>query len=74
MMHSGSSLKRGIIENIGGPDFEAAIARLRSHFSIDFVGVGDPQAADRIIASMILQYSFLPGDPSASMDAERDAP
>ena len=65
-------LKRGIIQNIGGNEFQAAIARLRTHFSIDFVGVGDPQAVDRIIASMILQYSLLSGDYPVSTNAEKE--
>jgi pyruvate,water dikinase len=65
-------LKRGTIEDIGGNDFQAAINRLRTHFSIDFVGVGDLQAVDRIIASMILQYSLLPGDSPGSANAERE--
>jgi pyruvate,water dikinase len=65
-------LKRGNLKNTGGREFQSALNRLRSHFSFDFVGVGDAEAVDRIISSMILQYSLLPGDLSASTDSERE--
>ncbi|MBT8346276.1 MAG: hypothetical protein KJO28_08215 [Desulfofustis sp.] len=65
-------LRQGTIENIGGNDFQAAIERLRSHFSIDFVGVGNPEMVDRLISSMILQYALLPGGSPPAAPAERE--
>ena len=53
------SLKRGELIGVGGEEFQSKISRLKSHFSIDVVGVGDPAAVDRIISSMIIQYGLL---------------
>ena len=66
------SLKDGVLKGVGGEQFQSKISRLRSHFSIDFVGVGDPQAVDRIISSMIVQYSLLPGDSRTTSQPERE--
>jgi pyruvate,water dikinase len=66
------SLKDGVLKGVGGEQFQSKISRLRSHFSIDFVGVGDPQAVDRIISSMIVQYSLLPRDSRTTSQPERE--
>ncbi|MGI9537324.1 MAG: PEP/pyruvate-binding domain-containing protein [Desulfocapsaceae bacterium] len=65
------SLKGGVLKDAGGEEFQSKVSRLRSHFSIDFVGGGDPQAVDKIISSMILQYSLLASESRATSDTER---
>ncbi len=65
------SLKNGALKDAGGDDFQSKVGRLRSHFSVDFVGIGDPLAVDRIISSMILQYSLLADESPAADDIER---
>ena len=67
------NLKRGVLKDVGGQDFQAKISRLRSHFSVDFVGVGDLSVVDQIISAMILQYTLLDSDSAArgQEDAER---
>ena len=57
------SVRRGVLEGIGGDDFRSLIDRLRSEFSFDYVGIGDPGAVDQIICAMILQYGNLDSDP-----------
>ncbi len=67
------NLKRGVLKDVGGQDFQAKISRLRSHFSVDFVGVGDLSVVDQIISAMILQYTLLDSDSAApgQKEAER---
>lgn len=67
------NLKRGVLKDVGGQDFQAKISRLRSHFSVDFVGVGDLSVVDQIISAMILQYTLLDSDSAAPgpKEAER---
>ena len=66
------NLKRGVLKDVGGQDFQAKISRLRSHFSVDFVGVGDLSVVDQIISAMILQYTLLDSDSAARGQEEAE--
>lgn len=65
-------LKRGVLKNVGGEEFRSKINRLRSHFSVDFVGVGDLSAVDQIISAMILQYMLLNSESATPGQDERE--
>ena len=65
------SLKNGALKEAGGDEFQSKVSRLRSHFSVDFVGIGDSLAVDRIISSMILQYSLLVDELPAANNVEQ---
>ena len=66
------NLKRGVLKDVGGQDFQEKISRLRSHFSVDFVGVGDLSVVDQIISAMILQYTLLDSDSAARGQEEAE--
>lgn len=70
-----SMVRAGKLEGSANAEFQDSIARLKSYFSVDYLGTGEQGAVNDIICAMILQYTKLGGEarmPTGQGRAERE--